>query len=173
MMHTIRNMKPEEIQKVSAMLKRSYEFLGKQEGLTDEECAALFEQRGSPSALLAQMKEYSFYVVVREGILAGVLAMLENEITKLFVDPSLHTSGIGSALFQIAQRTAAREGFDALVVGTTGFAIPFYESMGMEIYGTTKADEGPLAGRTITLLRKHLMGSNTTRKFVSGKNVHL
>jgi len=97
----------------------------------------------------------------------------ENEITKLFVRPGEIRAGIGTMLFEIAQRAAVRGGHDALIVGTTGHAIPFYEAMGMEILEKRNAPSGPLAGCEITGLKKALHMVNTTRKLPRSDEVHL
>jgi GNAT superfamily N-acetyltransferase len=121
------------------------------------------------SALLAEAYTY----LEKESVLSGVMALRKNEITKLFVRPGEIRAGIGTMLFEIAQRAVARGGHDTLLVGTTGHAIPFYESMGMEVLERRTASEGPLEGFEITVLKKALHMVNTTRKLPRSEEVHL
>ncbi|MHC4778866.1 MAG: GNAT family N-acetyltransferase [Planctomycetota bacterium] len=173
MKHEVREMKEKDLPKVAALLGESYAYLASTEGFSESQLEALVQERGSEEALRSQMDEYRFMVLDKESVLSGVLAMKGNEITKLFVRSDEMRSGIGTMLFEIAQRAAARAGYDALVVGTTGHAIPFYKAMGMEVEETRIAATGPLAGWEIAVLKKPLHMVNTTRKLHRTDDVHL
>lgn len=173
MKHEVREMTEKDLPKVAALLAESYAFLAEKEGFSKEQLEALVRERGSLEALRSQMDEYRFMVLDKESVLSGVLAMKGNEITKLFVRCDEMRAGIGTMLFEIAQRAAARGGYDALVVGTTGHAVPFYRAMGMEVEETREAAGGPLAGWKIAVLKKPLHMVNTTRKMHRTDEVHL
>ncbi|MHC4599810.1 MAG: GNAT family N-acetyltransferase [Planctomycetota bacterium] len=173
MKHAVRKMTAEDLPKVAALLEEAYTYLAEMEGLTPDQRENLIRERGSEEALLEQMSMYRFFVLEKESILSGVMALRENEITKLFVQPGEIRAGIGTMLFEIAQRAVARGGHDALVVGTTGHAIPFYKAMGMEIVEKRNAAVGPLAGWEITVMKKALHMVNTTRKLPRSDEVHL
>jgi GNAT superfamily N-acetyltransferase len=158
---------------VTALLEEAYTYLAGKEGLTSEQRVNLIRERGSTEARREQMESDLFFVLEKESILSGVIALSGNEITKLFVHPSEIRAGIGTMLFEIAQRAVGRAGHEALVVGTTGHAIPFYEAMGMEVEERRRATVGPLAGCEITVLKKPLHMVNTTRKLARSDEVHL
>ncbi|MCU0724105.1 MAG: GNAT family N-acetyltransferase [Planctomycetes bacterium] len=173
MKHSVRKMADTDLPKVSDLLRGAYAVLAEREGLSAEEGAALFEQRGSVDALRAQTGEYEFFVLEREGELAGVLALKGNEVTKLFVHPGFLRRGIGAGLFEMAQRTVARAGFEEILLGTTGHAVAFYRAMGMVVTGTSPAASGPLKGRQVTIMRKPLCRTNTTRRLANETDLHL
>jgi len=173
MKHTIREMTEADLENVAGLFEKAYTYLAEQEGFTPEQRENLIRDRGSVEALEQQMREYRFYVLVKEGLLKGVMALKGHEITKLFIDPSEIGSGLGSLLFEAAQRTIARAGHDVVVVGTTGHAIGFYLGRGMEITGTRTAEVGPLRGWEITVLKKQLHTLDTTRILRHDPEVHL
>jgi GNAT superfamily N-acetyltransferase len=161
---TVREMTERDIPNASRILSAAYGFLAENGEFSDEECRALVERRGSEDALRKQAAEYTFYIAELEGEPAGIMALRKSEITKLFVHPRFHRRGVGTLLFEVAQRWAVRGGYDRLTTGTTGFGTPFYEAMGMRVCGRKTADRGPLAGHEITLLEKSMDQDRTTRK---------
>jgi N-acetylglutamate synthase-like GNAT family acetyltransferase len=166
-------MEPGDVERAARLLRACYAFLAEEEGLGEERFEALVRERGSPEALREQMEAYKIFVLEREGILRGLVALKGAEITKLFVHPEEIRSGVGAMLFEIAQRNVVRAGHDILLVRTTETAIPFYLSMGMETVETKPAPAGPLQGTDITTLKKALQTTATTKLLKPEGDPHL
>lgn len=173
MKHTARKMRETDLTRVAMFLEECYGELAAREGMGEPERRRLIEARGSEAALRSQMEEYVFYLLERESIPAGLVALKDNEITKLYVGPAHQGSGLGRILFEVAQRIIVRRGYDSILVGTTAHAVPFYESMGMSVEGRRPAPAGPLAGREITILKKELHTLTTTIRLPHDGRVHL
>jgi N-acetylglutamate synthase-like GNAT family acetyltransferase len=153
-----------DAREVTKVLSLAYTFLAEKEGYSEEQLADLMEARGSETAVREQRREYRFFVAEKEGKIRGVMALKENEITKLYVDPKFHRQEIGTMLFEVAQRAIARSGYHNVLVGTTGYGVPFYLAMGMDVAEMKTASSGPLKGWEITVLRKPLNLEDTTKK---------
>ena len=86
-----------------------------------------------------------------------MLALDGNEISKLYVDPSVHRQGIGKQLFDLGERVVAEDGHDELTAGAVfDSAIPFYEAMGMVSVGRKFDVLRVSVGVNAMLMRKSL-----------------
>ena len=148
----------EHIAAASGLLERCYRFLGENEGYTARQLDELIALRGSPDVLRVQRLEYRFVLAWEDEDLVGLVAVRDAEITKLYVDPAHHRRGFGSSLWREAAALVRAAGHRELLLVTSGYGIPLYRAMGMEITGTHEVPYGPLAGRTVTALGCALPG---------------
>ena len=146
----------DHIAAASALLERCYRFLAVQEHYTSEQLDELIVQRGSPDALRAQRLQYRFVLAWEHDELVGLVAVQQAEIAKLYVEPAHHRRGIGARLWRTASSMVREGGHRELWLGTTGYGIPLYQAMGMQITGTLEVRTGPLAGRTVTRLEHRI-----------------
>ena len=85
----------------------------------------------------------------------GVIGIKDNEITKLYVDPSRLRQSIGTGLFAAASDIIARAGHRELWLGTIfQDTLPFYKAMGMSEFERKPVGIGPMIGAKSILLRK-------------------
>jgi GNAT superfamily N-acetyltransferase len=78
----------------------------------------------------------------------------EAHLLKLFVEPTVMRSGIGTALFAWATDLAISQGADRLLIEADPDAVPFYRRMGAQDVGL--APSGSIPGRMLPKLVKDL-----------------
>ncbi|MFH2203432.1 MAG: GNAT family N-acetyltransferase [Elusimicrobiota bacterium] len=156
MRYTVRPMQENDIPRVSEILCACYRFIAGPDGFSPEQLAAILKERGSVEAVRHQFKEYRWLVACDDQV-AGAVAVKENEITKLYVDPTTHRQGIGKLLFYEAERIISASGHQEVTLGTTGHGVPFYRSLGMEVVNRKRCAHGPLVGNEVTLMSKPIM----------------
>lgn len=78
--------------------------------------------------------------VYDDGVIKAFIQIKDKEVVKLFVEPVLHDSGIGSILLEYA---IAEHDVDHLwALEKNQKAISFYESHGFQLTNTRKPEEG-------------------------------
>ncbi len=70
------------------------------------------------------------YVLEKDGAVAGFIALLDNEIGGLFLDPALHRNGYGRALVDCAVALKGPLTVEVFLENTVGR--PFYERYGFQ-----------------------------------------
>jgi ribosomal protein S18 acetylase RimI-like enzyme len=152
----IREMRNNDIPAVSDIICAGYKWLAKMEGYTPEETSELINKRGSPEVIAKQREEYRFIVADIDDALVGAVSIRKNEITKLYVVPNLFRRGVGSTLFNHAEKIIADQGYDNISLGAFPSSAGFYEAMGMKKDGEKIPTGGPIKGRRILLYRKKI-----------------
>lgn len=148
-------MRQSEIGDVSELLRESYRWLGEREKLPPEQVEFLVSRRGSRETVRRESRAEQ-YVVADDGTrLNGVVSVAGDRITKLYVRPSSHGTGVGRELYEAAESLIASHGHRRVTLGAFPSAVPFYESMGLRVVGRKRA-KGELFGVVITLMEKHL-----------------
>jgi len=126
---------PDEVQYLE---DRLYEFNSTATGIGDGELLALFVREG-------------------ERIVAGICGNTWGgtcEVRQFWVEESQRRQGLGTKLFQAAEREARRRGCTQMVLMTFSFQAPaFYEGHGFEVVATL--DDHP-RGHSNLLMRKRL-----------------
>ena len=154
----VREMHDGDCPEVSRVVCASFRHGAERDGFTEEQIQSYFSGRGSETAIREQFRQYQCLVACAGQTIAGVVALKGNEITKLYVDPRLLRRGIGSMLFEQAERIVSQGAHEDLVVHTVfKSGIPFYEAMGMATVDSKPVAFGPLKGTDSTLLRKSLV----------------
>ncbi|HBC47492.1 MAG TPA: hypothetical protein DEO84_01265 [candidate division Zixibacteria bacterium] len=151
---TIRDMNDNDLSEVSRIVCACYVWLAGQEGYTPEETSRLISERGSAEALISQQRECHFIVAEMDGKLTGIASTSKNIITKLYVDPEYFRKGIGSRLFDAAEKRIANDGYNDIFLGAFPVSAGFYEAKGMELEEKKLTTGGPIKGRMIWLYRK-------------------
>ena len=128
----IRDMKLDDCPEVGRMVCASFRWAAEQEGFSAEEIDQYVQRRGSQEAIRTQLSEHRCWVASIAGRIVGLISTKGNEITRLYVDPSVLGNGVGKRLFEKAERFVAQDGHDELIAWAVfDSAIPFYEAMGM------------------------------------------
>jgi GNAT superfamily N-acetyltransferase len=126
---------PDEVQYLE---DRIYEFNSSATGIADGELLA-------------------FFVRQRDRIVAGICGNTWGgtcEVRQFWVEESRRHCGLGTKLFQAAEREAQRRGCTQIVLTTFSFQAPaFYERHGFEVVATI--DDHPRGYRNL-LMRKRL-----------------
>ncbi len=156
-MITISKMTDDEIPIVSKLLCSCYNWLGEIERFPEEFTDFLITERGSVETVKRESQS-QIYLVARIGeTIAGMVAVRNDEITKLYVAPEHHRKGIGRELFKIAEKLIIEGGYNKVVLGAVASSpIPFYESMGMSIDERKKSRLECFRGGEIILMSKKL-----------------
>lgn len=90
-----------------------------------------------------------------DGRICGTVAVDENEITKIYVDPTAHHHNVGRTLFELAQKAVTKAGHAELTAWAAfDSVIPFYERMGMSTAGRKFDILGKTQGRNTMLMKK-------------------
>ena len=154
-MIVIGEMNEAEIPIVSNLLISCYRWLGETESFPREFIEYLIAERGSTETVLRESEDQVYLVAkIGDGI-AGMAAIKDNKITKLYVLPEQHHKGIGRSLFEAAEKLIIENGFDVLSLVALGESpIPFYRAMGMCIAGQKKSTIPSYEGGEVTLMEK-------------------
>lgn len=152
----IRPMTESDQSAVSRVLCDCYRLLGRLEGLQPEAVEFLLSKRGSLESIQREAACQTFMVAEIEQRIVGMVAANGDVVAKLYVDPSHHGQGIGTALFNAAEAIIRQCGYDHLTLGSAPSAVGFYEAMGASVTGRKRLARGPLAGHRVVLMRKHL-----------------
>jgi GNAT superfamily N-acetyltransferase len=150
-------MQDADISAVSDVVCACYAWLAKEEGFSSDETRRLIAERGSVEAINSQRQECHFIVAESDGQIAGVTAIFKNIITKLYIDPAHFREGIGSLLFNSAEKHILKTGFNDIFLGAFPVSAGFYEAMGMELEETKISAGGPIKGRPVLLYRKSII----------------
>lgn len=98
----------------------------------------------SEMQVLNRIKHFSDHLnelyVYDDGVIKAFIQIKDKEVVKLFVEPVLHDSGIGSKLLEYAISEHDADHLWALEKNQK--AISFYESHGFHLTNTRKPEEG-------------------------------
>jgi GNAT superfamily N-acetyltransferase len=153
----IRRMTESEIREVSDLLQRCYAWLGEREGLSSLQTEYLQSERGSETTVRRESARETYLVADDGACLAGMVAISGEVITKLYVLPANHRTGVGRALCRAAASAIWAAGHTRACLGAFPTAVPFYEAMGFRPIGVRES-AGALAGLRVTLMEKSLGG---------------
>ena len=154
----VRQMELSDCEEASVLVCRSYEWAGRREGISDTEIDRYVHGRGSPETIRGDLVPGRSWVAIQADRIVGVIMTHDNQIGKLYVEPSSVGRGIGKRLFREAEETIARNGHDDLELWAVfDSAIPFYRAMGLQCEGR-KFDLPKVAhtGRNTTLMTKRV-----------------
>lgn len=141
---------------VSQIMCECYRFIAEPDRLTVEQLDRMLQERCQPEHMAIMRSRFDCTVAEVNGKVCGIVALGGNNVAELFVHPAHHRHGIGAMLFRHAQERVKASDYTKLTVATTGYAIPFYEAMGMHTVGRRQVTFGPLEGRDLILLEKKL-----------------
>jgi len=148
---TIRLMTEHDDIPVSQIVSDCYRLIAEPDGLTPEQRDRMISERCQPEHMAVNRDRYAYYVAEQDGTVVGFIAVSDNNIEELFVHPGHHRHGIATALFRKLEDDCQDS---VLTVGTTGFGVPFYEAMGMQVTGSRLVTFGPLEGKELIQLAK-------------------
>ncbi|MEZ5360409.1 MAG: GNAT family N-acetyltransferase [Candidatus Zixiibacteriota bacterium] len=147
----------DDFQAVSDLLCDCYRWMGEREGFSQANIDFLVTKRGSVETIERESAEQSYFVAQDGDIIVGMVSVLNNEITKLYVSPARHREGIGRMLFEYAERLIREAGYDSISLGALGQApVPFYKSMGMKITATKLCKLGDETAREVFVMEMKL-----------------
>ena len=151
------DMKLQDCAEASEMVCTSFQWAAEKERFSAEEIDRYIQGRGSQEALRTQLGEHRCWVASMAERIIGLIVAKGNEITKLYVDPSVRGWGVGKKLFQEAERFVVQNEQDELTAWALfDSAIPFYEAMGMFKAGRKFDILGKSGGRNTMLMKKSL-----------------
>lgn len=155
---TLRAMREADCAEVSRLVCRSFQWGAAREDLPPEKVDDYYALRGSEEAIRSQFHEYQCLVAFRGETIVGMIAIAGNEIAKLYVDPDFLGQGIGTQLFEEAERLLALAGHQTMILYTMFPSnIPFYESRGMCMADRGMIPYGPFKGTPRTMMQKSLI----------------
>jgi len=144
-----------EVGEVSSLLRQCYAWLGEREGLTPQQIEFLQSVRGSEETVRRESGRETYLVAEDGPRIVGLVALAGNKITKLYVLPAKHGSGIGRALCQAAESEIRSGGGSTVELRSFPSAVSFYQVMGLRVVGWREPG-GVLAGLRIALMEKRL-----------------
>ena len=113
-----------------------------------------FMAMNTPAAVAGKMNDdaYRYYVAEQDGRMVGTIAIRGNaHLYHLFIDDSMHRSGLGRRLWDHARSEAARNGNRGrFTVNATPDTTGFYERLGFTVSGELPVRTGhPAIPRTL------------------------
>lgn len=153
----IREMELSDCKEVSLLVCASYDWAGRREGLPVDEIERYALTRGAPDTIRSDFIPGRSWVATQSPRIIGVIMTEQNQIGKLYVEPSSTRNGIGRALFRQAERSICQDGHEELILWAVfDLAIPFYREMGMVAKGRKFDLLGKGEGRNPMLMSKPL-----------------
>jgi N-acetylglutamate synthase-like GNAT family acetyltransferase len=105
-----------------------------------------FVAMNTPAATAGKLHDsaYRYHVAERDGRMVGMVAMRGNShVYHLFVDASMHGSGLGRALWERAREDCRQHGNSGrYTVDATPSTVGFYEKLGFLVSGTLGVRNG-------------------------------
>ena len=103
-----------------------------------------------PSVYEQEMQSETFVVIEDDGEIVGwgALSLPKAEITNVFVDPTHHRRGVGTAILAELEAVAQASGLTAVQLQATGTAIDFYLATGY------RSDQPIMADAAWALMKK-------------------
>jgi GNAT superfamily N-acetyltransferase len=116
-------------------------------GVYPERAIRFFRQFHSAEAILARHRDGTMLVVERRGEVVGTGALVEREITGVFVRPDLQGQGIGWRVMDRLEAVASAAGHRSVSLSVSLPSRAFYERRGYEVLEALSVDVG--AGETL------------------------
>lgn len=132
-----------------------YQALAVRDQYTSLELEGVLRLCASAESLGKDFREATNLVVVWDGVVVGVVMILKDEMIQLFVAPEAQGRGIGKELVRAAEEVIRRAGYKVARVQTAS-APGYYPKLGFVVLQTNICDRGPLQGRVLTWLEKHV-----------------
>lgn len=154
----IATMTDADIDEVSVLLRRCFNWLADREGFTPAQRIFLTGERSSVETVREESKTRP-HLVARDdhGTLLGMAAIRGNELARLYVDPRFHGQRVGCKLFDAAEVMIRDTGFAELTVAAlVESAAAFYRARGMREVGRQVYEPEIFLGREVVLLAKTL-----------------
>lgn len=152
----VREMTANDYERVSEILCACYRWLREPEQFTDEQVEWLVVNRGSVNVVRDESQSQTYLVASRDAQIVGMVAIADNQITKLYVDPDDHRQSVGRALFEAAERIVRDARHNEIILGSQVSAVPFYEAMGMIALRHKPCTAAPMIGRDVIIMKKDL-----------------
>jgi GNAT superfamily N-acetyltransferase len=105
----------------------------------------------TPGHFVENAKRFTVYVAELNNKVVGTDSLDENWIRTVFVSPSLHGQGIGTALMDYLEDKAKKLGMKFINIKSSPFAVNFYKKRGYKKVKAIVSEVGP-----ITLMKKKL-----------------
>ena len=140
----IREATPADAEPVSGLVSRVASETIFADG--PEDGRRYFMAMNTPAATAGKMKDgaYRYHVAEQDGRIVGMVAMRGNtHLYHLFVDTSMHGTGLGRALWEHARDVCRQNGNTGrYTVDATPDTVGFYERFGFEVSGTLGVRNG-------------------------------
>jgi ribosomal protein S18 acetylase RimI-like enzyme len=153
----VKKMGKQDINRVSEIMCNCYRWLGEKEGYTKKQVDFLISKRGSIESIKAESQNQLYLVAYMDKTIVGMVALKDNEITKLYIDPKYHKQSVGTTLFDAAEQAVIHAGYKEVLSGVSAnSAVGFYEKMGMTITDSKVLKTNVWNGHKVTLMKKCL-----------------
>jgi ribosomal protein S18 acetylase RimI-like enzyme len=153
----IRAMTDVDVPRVAEILSACFAWLGRQEGFNSRQVEFLTGPRSDPQTVREEAKTRPHLVACRDGQVVGMAVVNGSELARLYVDPHVHRSGVGKALFAAAEEMIRAAGHTEMHTGAlVESARAFYVSMGMRPAGQVAWEPEIFPNHPVTLLTKQL-----------------
>ena len=153
----VRPMHDADCERVSAVLRACFRWVGERESLTPRQLEYLLGERSSQATIRAEASVRPHLVACIGEAIVGMAAVNGQELARLYVDPAFHRRGIGRRLFDAVEEMIRAQGFGEMRVGALAEdAKAFYLQMGMQIVDALTWEPEVFDDRQVTILVKSL-----------------
>jgi N-acetylglutamate synthase-like GNAT family acetyltransferase len=87
----------------------------------------------TPQNLIEMAKHRKFFIAKNDKKIIGTIAITENNITTLFIDPNYHNNGYGSLLLEYAEKLIKTQNYSHIKLNSSINAVKFFEKKGYKI----------------------------------------
>ena len=154
-MVTVRSMECDDHQSVNDIICVCFRWLANREGFNEAQLKELLADR-TPETLEKESTRQEFLVASIDGNVVGVVSWYRNELAKLYVNPTYHRRGIGTQLFQAAERALRHTGHREMRLHAPLPSVPFYQAMGMTILTHQPWRNAIFDNQTVVVMMKSL-----------------
>jgi len=160
----VRQMRESDLERACEVTRRTVEWLGEREGWRPEQMAHLVADQASPESMGWVLRRHEPFVATVDGVLVGMASAQRCELARLYVDPSHHRRGIGTALFGAVEEGLRGAGCVEMAVKSPPTSVPFYQTMGMVEQGRQPWGADFMSGHQLVLMAKRLAGGGGRRR---------
>ncbi len=93
--------------------------------------------KNTPPKIIRKSAVRQYFVAVDSDSkkVVGIAGLEGDRIRKFYVDPNFHRKGIGTKLLARIIKEVRKKQIRTLIVGSSHYAVPFYEALGFRIKG--------------------------------------
>ena len=95
----------------------------------------------SPKFLIELSKEREFFVAIENSKIIGTIAIIDDYISTVFVNPDYHCKGIGTKLMETIENIAKERKIEKLRLQSSINAVDFYEKLGYSKREKSQSEE--------------------------------
>lgn len=124
----IRKFKKEDAIKVSNIIRRCFREVNSKD--YSKKVITNLCNFFTPSLLIKNLEDRTIFVAVENDKIIGTASLKENIVMTVFINPDIHSKGVGSKLMDEVEGLAKENGYKSVIVPSGLTSFEFYKKRG-------------------------------------------